>query len=96
MTAEQLYTALDRAGLTPPVHYCAAPPEWREALERIEVELEAEVFALDDMVNRKEREIRDIEELLKEEREANDVLEKKLEDYVSKDNAMTLARMTAP
>lgn len=33
MLAERIYEALDRAGLTPPVHYAAAPHEWREALE---------------------------------------------------------------
>lgn len=36
--AELIYAALDRAGLTPPVHYCAAPYEWRMALEAIERE----------------------------------------------------------
>jgi hypothetical protein len=40
MTAEQLYAELDRAGLTPPVHYNAAPHEWRETLERIQKSLD--------------------------------------------------------
>lgn len=40
MIAEQIYAELDRAGLTPPVHYAAAPHEWRMALERIEERLE--------------------------------------------------------
>lgn len=40
MTAEQIYAELDRAGLTPPVHYAAAPHEWREALRSLAEQLE--------------------------------------------------------
>lgn len=42
MTAEQMYQELDAAGLTPPVHWAAAPHEWREALAKIESLLEEE------------------------------------------------------
>lgn len=36
MTAEEIYAELDAAGLTPPVHWAAAPHEWREALLKVE------------------------------------------------------------
>jgi hypothetical protein len=71
MTAEQLYAELDRAGLTPPVHYCAAPQEWREALERIEVELTAEVWQLDAAISRKDRQISELTDDLNETEQDN-------------------------
>lgn len=44
MRAERIYAALDRAGLTPPVHYCAAPHIWRATLESLEDEIEDAIW----------------------------------------------------
>lgn len=44
MKAEQIYAALDAAGLTPAVHYCAAPYEWRMALEKLEAQIEDTIW----------------------------------------------------
>lgn len=46
MKAQEIYRILDEAGLTPPVHYCAAPFEWQVAMERIEREIEEDRYML--------------------------------------------------
>lgn len=43
MTAEEIYTELDRAGLTPSVHWSAAPQEWREVCLKLETDIEEEI-----------------------------------------------------
>lgn len=46
MKAADIYRVLDEAGLTPPVHWHAAPFEWQVALEKIEREIEEDRFDL--------------------------------------------------
>lgn len=63
MTAEQIYAVLDRHGLTPPVHFNAAPSQWITALDKIETELATEVFALQDKIDDLEETLADIQSL---------------------------------
>lgn len=46
MKAVEIYRILDEAGLTPPVHYHAAPLAWQLAMEKIEQEIEADRYSL--------------------------------------------------
>lgn len=46
MKAQEIYQVLDQAGLTPPVHYCAAPLQWQLAMEKLEAEIEADRYVL--------------------------------------------------
>ena len=46
MKAVDMYRILDEAGLTPPVHYAAAPFAWQVAMEKIEREIEADRYTL--------------------------------------------------
>jgi len=41
--AADIYRRLDENGLTPPVHYTAAPAAWRTALESMQAEIEGEM-----------------------------------------------------
>ena len=43
MTAQQIYQAFDLAGLTPDIHWLAAPIEWRTVCEAIAEEQDNEI-----------------------------------------------------
>ena len=98
MTAEQLYQTLDRAGLTPPCHYCAAPAEWRDALERIEVELEAKASLSKAKIERRDQDIADLEEANDEHRGVIVGLECKLKNALSANSELAerLREVTEP
>lgn len=46
MTAQEIWERLDAAGLTPPVHWQAAPAAWRFALESIANEIELTIYRM--------------------------------------------------
>ncbi len=46
MTAEEIWQRLDEAGLTPPVHWQAAPADWRTAIESIADEIEWTMYRM--------------------------------------------------
>jgi len=46
MKAQEIYRVLDEAGLTPPVHYHAAPLAWQLAMEKIERQIEEDRYTL--------------------------------------------------
>jgi hypothetical protein len=43
VTADEIWEALDRAGLVPGTHWVAAPHDWRVALLEIEEEIEKNI-----------------------------------------------------
>lgn len=46
MIASEIYAVLSKHGLTPPIHFLAAPHEWRTAMDEIEELFEQQAYAL--------------------------------------------------